>query len=296
MNNFLERFLLFVIGLPLLLALIIFTAPYAHIGWFLVVLVFAFLGTREIYPIFSSLPLKTAEHGEKVPESRSRRDIFVAFLGSLLLLAAYADVLWTPDPLLFPLVLIAGIVCISLTALLEWKSANKEGTFVRDITAGIGALVYPSFFAVFLVLLSALNEAQHLVLLFLVLGFGNDTFAYLTGKFLAKRSGPPLLAVSPNKTLVGFIGGFLGALALGYLYVAAVPDLLGRASLSHGIFFLVIAVFGNLGDLLESALKRSAALKDSGSIIPGRGGVLDSIDSLLFSAPVYYYSIIIFFT
>jgi phosphatidate cytidylyltransferase len=102
--------------------------------------------------------------------------------------------------------------------------------------------------------------------------------------------------VSPNKTLVGFIGGFLGALALGYLYVAAVPDLLGRASLSHGIFFLVIAVFGNLGDLLESALKRSAALKDSGSIIPGRGGVLDSIDSLLFSAPVYYYSIIIFFT
>jgi phosphatidate cytidylyltransferase len=286
MTNFLERSLLFILGLPLLLLLIIFTAPYGHIGWVAVVLLFAFLGTRESYLLFFT---NTRESG--------RGYLLVAVLGALLLLAAYADARIEYFIPFLPLALTFDLFVIFLVTLLRWNVYTEQGSFLRHLVSGIAALIYPSLFAAFLVLVSSFENAHHLILLFLVLNFGNDTFAYLAGKFLARRDDnrTPLIAISPNKTLIGFIGGFIGSLLAGLLYLLAMPELLAGPLPAHLLFFFLIALFGNIGDLLESGIKRSAAIKDSGNLIPGRGGVLDSIDSLLFSAPVFYYSITIFF-
>ncbi|MCK4857061.1 MAG: phosphatidate cytidylyltransferase [candidate division Zixibacteria bacterium] len=111
-----------------------------------------------------------------------------------------------------------------------------------------------------------------------------DTAAYFVGFKLGKRKLAP--TVSPNKTVAGFVGGFVGALLSAgifhFIFLAQVG--VGRLIVPS----LLIALFGQLGDLVESVFKREAGRKDSSNLIPGHGGVLDRFDSLLFAAPALY--------
>ena len=132
-------------------------------------------------------------------------------------------------------------------------------------------------------------NGDFLLLLFGILWVG-DTAAMGIGKWLGKHKLAP--AVSPNKTVEGLVGGFVGAIVISLIvWFWKFPFL----PVYH---FIVIAVlcslFGQLGDLVESMWKRSLGLKDSSAIIPGHGGVLDRFDSLLFAAPVLYYYVHLF--
>ena len=121
--------------------------------------------------------------------------------------------------------------------------------------------------------------------------FAVDTGAYLVGRAVGRR--PMALSISPNKTWEGSIGGFfsavLAALALGLVFD------LDIATWQLAVIGAVVGVVAQCGDLLESKLKRIADVKDSGSIIPGHGGLLDRLDSLLFSLPAVYYLIVTVF-
>ena len=122
-----------------------------------------------------------------------------------------------------------------------------------------------------------------LLFLFALLWVG-DTAAMGIGKWLGRHKLAP--AVSPNKTVEGFVGGIVGALAVGVLMY-----FWKFQALSFGQVLIVAAgcsVFGQLGDLVESMWKRSLKIKDSSALIPGHGGVLDRFDSLLFAAPFMY--------
>lgn len=131
--------------------------------------------------------------------------------------------------------------------------------------------------------------------IFLLIGiFGitwiNDTFAYITGSLIGRTK--LIERVSPNKTWEGTIGGLLFGLLTAYLLFVIFPEMNLQQWLG---FALITIVFGNLGDLFESLLKRSINIKESGWIIPGHGGVLDRIDSILFASPfvfLYIYFII----
>lgn len=122
------------------------------------------------------------------------------------------------------------------------------------------------------------------ILLLLVAVMASDSLAYFTGRALGRRKLAP--AVSPGKTVEGAIGGVVGgvvgALAVGLLGPPIPP--VHAALLGAGV-----AVFGMVGDLAESLLKRWAGVKDAGRLFPGHGGMLDRLDSLLFAAPVLYY-------
>ena len=113
-----------------------------------------------------------------------------------------------------------------------------------------------------------------------------DTGAYLIGRAMGKHKlGTP---VSPRKTIEGTIGGLVVGTLVGFLLGAIL--LKGTISLVHAAFIgLLLTVFGQLGDLSESLMKRTAGVKDSGDVIPGHGGFLDRCDSLIFSTPVLYY-------
>ena len=120
------------------------------------------------------------------------------------------------------------------------------------------------------------------------MNFANDIAAYLAGMFLGRgtRLGYP---VSPNKSAAGFIAGFVASIAVALLFRVFVPDLL---PISFALAVLIGAGAGILtitGDLVESALKRSVQVKDSSGVLPGRGGLMDSMDSWLISAPLYYF-------
>ena len=127
-----------------------------------------------------------------------------------------------------------------------------------------------------------------LLLLFLVI-WADDTFAYLVGRTIGRKRLFP--SISPKKTLEGSIAGFVGSLlvAWGFTGVFWQTASLKKAMLVAGI----VAVSGQIGDLAESAMKRGASVKDSGSVLPGHGGLLDRVDSLLFGAPVMWLTVVI---
>jgi phosphatidate cytidylyltransferase len=121
--------------------------------------------------------------------------------------------------------------------------------------------------------------------------FCNDIFAYVFGMLFGK-SNRNIFPVSPKKSLAGFIGGFIFSIvgALVIYYMGA--PIFGGSIFNVVLISAVIGIVAPVGDLIESAMKRAANTKDSGNYIPGRGGIMDNIDSLIFSAPIYYYLII----
>ncbi len=128
------------------------------------------------------------------------------------------------------------------------------------------------------------NRAWILALLLVVWAF--DTFAYFTGRRFGRH--PFMAHISPSKTLEGVVGGLVAAAIVGAVLVAA----FGRPWLAGLGFGLVLAAAAQAGDLAESMLKRAAGAKESGTLIPGHGGMLDRVDSFLFAAPVAYFYVV----
>jgi len=144
---------------------------------------------------------------------------------------------------------------------------------------GILYITIPCIIANIIVLWPTESDFNPLTLMgvFLIV-WANDVFAYFIGKYLGKRKLAP--KISPNKTVEGFLGGFVGSLAMGFLLSVIIKE-------SYGMQWIVIAViigiFGPIGDLIESRIKRKANVKDSGKILPGHGGILDRMDAFFFS-------------
>ena len=141
----------------------------------------------------------------------------------------------------------------------------------------------PFCFALGLPRFSALEGTFSLEVFFLfVLIWSSDSFAYFAGRLFGKHKMAP--RISPKKTWEGFAGGVILTLVLSFFIERYYPDLRGNWIV---VGFLV-AVFAPLGDLVESQLKRTFGVKDSGNIIPGHGGILDRLDSFIICAPVVY--------
>jgi len=111
----------------------------------------------------------------------------------------------------------------------------------------------------------------------------NDTFAFLVGKNFGKQKLFP--SVSPKKTVEGFLGGLFFACIASY-FIAEYTEILSFTIWL--ILAIIVSVFGTLGDLIESKFKRQAGVKDSGVIMPGHGGLLDRLDSIIFAAPFIF--------
>ncbi|MFB7639178.1 phosphatidate cytidylyltransferase [Peribacillus butanolivorans] len=122
------------------------------------------------------------------------------------------------------------------------------------------------------------------ILLALFTIWATDSGAYFIGKSLGKRKLWP--EISPNKTVEGFFGGIFSALIVGVLFY--VFSSLDYTLLQLLLISLIIAIFGQLGDLVQSAYKRHYGVKDSGKLLPGHGGILDRLDSLIFILPILH--------
>ena len=118
----------------------------------------------------------------------------------------------------------------------------------------------------------------------------NDTFAYIVGKSIGKNK--LFERISPKKTIEGFVGGVVFAVLAGYLisklYIKPNPSFSEKSITIWTIIALLAGIFGTIGDLIESKFKRIAGVKDSGKIMPGHGGILDRLDSVIFVAPIVF--------
>ncbi len=138
-----------------------------------------------------------------------------------------------------------------------------------------------------LVFLRELPQGREWIYLVLLVTMASDTLAYFSGKALGKRKLYP--AISPNKSIEGAIGGLAGAVC--GAVVAKFWFMPGLGLLECLVLGLLLGPLAQVGDLFESMLKRSFEVKDSGALIPGHGGILDRLDSLLFVfPPAYYYA------
>jgi phosphatidate cytidylyltransferase len=214
-------------------------------------------------------------------------------LGSLLLLSFCTAS--PPSSLCYPggfipcnpsTVLFILVWCIFFLLLFYLFSYGHIEQLVRDIAVNIFGLMYLPFLMGHFIWLRYLPEGELWILWLLLVIFAGDTGAFYVGQAVGKRKLSPL--VSPGKTWEGAVGGVVLALAVGTL---AGQWLLPLANIrSLGLLALVLAVVGLLGDLFESMLKRRAQVKDTSAILPGHGGMLDRLDSLLFAAAVVVYT------
>ena len=181
---------------------------------------------------------------------------------------------------------VTGMVAAGLLLQLFFKEDLK--TALADGAVLVLGVFYVSWFLGHLILLRNLVRGEYLIFFVFLVTWSCDTGAYYIGRLWGRRPLAP--QVSPNKTVEGAIGGMVGGLASAILARWwFLPDLSLQDAVGLG---LLLGILAQLGDLIESMFKRSAGLKDSGSILPAHGGILDKVDSLIFTAPAFYYYII----
>ncbi|RAV28381.1 phosphatidate cytidylyltransferase [Sinomicrobium soli] len=155
------------------------------------------------------------------------------------------------------------------------------------------ALLYIGAGCVFLTMIPYQNKdnffAKFVIIGIFILVWTNDTFAYLVGRTIGRTKLFP--SISPNKTVEGFLGGLVFSVLGAYIIANYNSNM---NTFQWIITALIVVITGSIGDLVESKFKRIAGVKDSGAILPGHGGLLDRLDSLIFMAPFVYLTIQIF--
>ena len=183
----------------------------------------------------------------------------------------------------------AAMACTVLAVLLQRMTQSPQ-EYLRDVSAGVFAAFYVPFLATFVALMLAADDGPWWVLTFLLLTVVSDTGAYAVGWRFGKRKLAP--RISPGKTREGLLGAVACAMAAGAVCLEFAVD---GASWWQGLVLgLAIAVSATLGDLGESMIKRDLGIKDMGTLLPGHGGIMDRLDSLLPTAPVAWLLFVLF--
>jgi phosphatidate cytidylyltransferase len=179
----------------------------------------------------------------------------------------------------------AMVVALALTvfAMMLWRSPENPRGYVRDVTAATFAALYLPFLAGFAVLLLRPDDGPNRVVVFIVLTVLSDVGGYVAGVLFGKHPMAP--TVSPKKSWEGFAGSALFCAVGGAVLL---PTLLDGEAWQGVVCGLAVMVTATLGDLGESMIKRDLGIKDMGSLLPGHGGIMDRLDSLLPAAPVTF--------
>ena len=171
---------------------------------------------------------------------------------------------------------------VQLLLNLLFKRNKYPINFIQKFDICVRYLLFSFTFLILLPFVNGVYE-QSVILTLIILIWVNDSFAFFVGKNLGKRK--LFESVSPKKTVEGFFGGVLFSLIAAFI-LSYFCDFLSLTNLI--VISLIASILGTAGDLVESKFKRQANTKDSGTIMPGHGGILDRLDSLLFVAPFVY--------
>jgi phosphatidate cytidylyltransferase len=255
------RIITALVTLPLILLLIV----YASQNLFnLVVTIISALGLHEFFKM-------------TLPSERLLERTLATFGGAFLA----AVLCWQKsDAVLIVFVVLFILFCIIF--LLRFRDLN---TVLAQLGVTLVGFLYIPFLLSFMAKIRTIESGVEWVFLVLVLVMIGDSSAYFIGSALGKNKLYP--AISPNKTVEGAVGGLIGSLVAVYIFVSLFLPALGFASVI--LIVLCVGILSQIGDLFESMLKRSSGVKDSGKMIPGHGGLLDRLDSLLFAFPTAYY-------
>ncbi|MCD5402105.1 phosphatidate cytidylyltransferase [candidate division NPL-UPA2 bacterium] len=257
-----NRLLMTVLFVPLFILFIVWGGR----PFFFLILAISLIGLFEFYQIMETRQIKPLT--------------FPGLLMAVGLLVAISA------PLTLSLVIAVSVMVILLG---QMKRNDLPGA-VTNCAVTVFGLLYVVGLLGHLIVLRNLEGGLSLVLTVWFITWLGDSGAFAIGKSRGKRKLFP--RVSPHKTVEGALGGVGAAILASFVAYFALRAIFGNAPfpISHAFFLgLTLGIVGILGDLSESLLKRDAQVKDSGGRVPGHGGILDTFDSLLFTAPVMYY-------
>jgi len=270
MKTLLGRILLAAVALPLLFLFVYRLTQGRFLLLNVTCVVASFVGALEVRDLFEKRSLRTFR-------------TLAPVLGASLPAASYLEALGLISDTHL-LLWIAGAVGLLMLRGIWLNSGDLESVLTR-VAASMVVLLYPGIFTLFVSRLSTLEDASFHLLFLFALVFANDTAAWGVGTLVGRPLG---LVISPTKSLAGFIAGIVTSLTVSAVAVLLAPDLVPGGFAGALILGAVVGSAAIFGDLVESILKRSAGVKDSGTLMMGRGGLLDSADSLLLAAPLYY--------
>ncbi len=181
---------------------------------------------------------------------------------------------------------LAVAIAIAIPCVLVYMLLRDPKDFVRKSTAAAFAIFYLAFLGGFILLLAHDKDGLARIFTLVVLVSCNDTFAYIFGVLIGKHPLAP--AISPKKTWEGLVGSIIATTIGSALVFQFALDHTWWIGAAIG---LVAVVTSTCGDLIESAVKRDLAIKDMGTILPGHGGILDRIDSVLFTGPAVWFAL-----
>lgn len=276
-SKLVQRLLVFFVGVPFVIGLVCLQ-QYHHLALHLALMVASVGAALELHAIFSNA-------------FSLQNKFFIAFLALLVpLMACLCAVFELP----IKLIDFVFIVTVLLTLAAEVITARTFEHSNARLMASTFIILYSGYLPTFISKMTLFTHSVAFIAVFLVMVFMCDSIAWLFGNLFGKNN-RGIVKASPNKSVAGFIGGFVGSVASGLAGRAIWGDVFTGSPLKVIALGLLIAFCAIAGDLVESVFKRSANCKDSGSLVPGRGGVLDSVDSIFFAAPVYYLVSVILF-
>lgn len=270
------RLLTAAIALPILIASVIVPWWFPDAVWLFVAIAVLALGAGlfEFFTLTKKLELKA--------------DAGLAYLGAAALVVAFIFDAPAKAPELLLLTLALSLIVVIIAETFRFQKDFSK------LLAGLGVtvfgVIYIAFLGGFLIATRVGFEnipglSTKLLLFFFAVIFGSDSGAYFAGRAFGKHKLAP--AISPGKTIEGLIGGLLAAAVIAAACSwSFFPELNVWFAIGLGT---VMAAVGVLGDLAESAMKRGSGTKDAANILPGHGGLLDRLDSLLLNAPILYY-------
>ena len=258
-----KRFTTALLGFPLVAAVLIFGNVY------IVDIAFAIIAIMSLHEYFDSFKEKAHP---------------VKWIGYILAtLIAFIHVI-PKEHLLY---IIASITPISILVLFVQSIINNKKTDIKDIAITFFGICYIGLFLMFIPLINGMENGKIYIWFPIIAAWGTDIFGYLTGKAIGKHK---FTEISPNKTIEGCMGGTIGAVILMLAYTAICNQVfhLQINYLYMLIISIILSVIGQIGDLAASSIKRYNEIKDFSNLIPGHGGMLDRIDSVIFIAPFAY--------
>lgn len=269
MNESLKRLLSGVVYVALLIIATSYsvTSFYILFGIFMLIAIYEFCqlaGLNKIFPLLFGAAIYTATTYFKPQFSFETNQII--------------------DALLLVATLFVSVKCV----ILLFSSQDSIDKLSKYVYA-VGYVIFP-FILITKIPFGIKGFNPKIIISIFILIWTNDTFAYIVGKSIGKHK--LIEKISPKKTIEGFIGGMVFCVIAGILiskfYIQAKPSHQSLSLLIWTISAVIISIFSTLGDLIESKFKRIAGVKDSGNIMPGHGGILDRLDSIIFVAPFVY--------
>ena len=251
------------LGLPLVVIILVFGNKYV------VDIAFAIVAAMSLHEYFNAF------------KEKANPVIWIGYVASALI--AFIHII----PLEHAITIVSALIPLAIAVLFLQVILTNMKTNVRDIAITFFGICYISLFLMFVPLINGLENGKLLVWYIFTCAWGTDIFAYIFGKWIGKHK---FSKISPNKSIEGCVSGIIGAILLSLLATYIFNSFFGMefSYISTIIISIILSVVGQIGDFAASSIKRYVGIKDFSNLIPGHGGMLDRLDSVIFIAPFAY--------